>query len=257
MVSVAASAGRTNEDFVGALPSAAVLVDGAGIRGAESICRHGVAWYAHRLGGSLLGRLSVGPQSSLTELLAETISEVAGDHRDTCDIADPSSPSATVAIVRISGGRIDYLVLGDSFVVLDKTSGAPLVVNDPREVDIRQSLQPMLAEVVEGSEAHARLVQKFRANRNQPGGFWVAKDDPRAAEEALTGSAELSEVARAVLLSNGASRVVDMFGLAHWPEVLSLLESSGPKEIVDRVRDAEASQSVWADDATIAYCTDL
>ena len=50
--------GWPNEDFVAAVPTAAVLLDGAGIAGTESICRHGVAWYTHRLGGVLLGRLS-------------------------------------------------------------------------------------------------------------------------------------------------------------------------------------------------------
>ncbi len=49
-----------NEDFTGAVPTAAVLIDGAGIPGTESICRHGVAWYAGRLGGSLLSLLSLG-----------------------------------------------------------------------------------------------------------------------------------------------------------------------------------------------------
>src|SRR5690606_26833989 len=37
MVSVAARRGRTNEDFVAAAPTAAVLVDGAGIPGTEAI----------------------------------------------------------------------------------------------------------------------------------------------------------------------------------------------------------------------------
>src|SRR3981189_1182559 len=54
MTSAAARTGRVNEDFTGAVPTAAVLIDGAGISGTESICRHGVAWYASRLGGSLL-----------------------------------------------------------------------------------------------------------------------------------------------------------------------------------------------------------
>ena len=35
------------------------LVDGAGITGAEDLCRHGTAWYAHRLGTTLLARLSL------------------------------------------------------------------------------------------------------------------------------------------------------------------------------------------------------
>jgi len=93
--------GRTNEDFVGAVPGAVVLLDGAGIPGAESLCRHGVAWYTHRLGGSLLGRLSRGGAPSLVSVLADAIDQLAGEHRSTCDLADPSSPQATVAILRV------------------------------------------------------------------------------------------------------------------------------------------------------------
>lgn len=40
----AGRAGRPNEDFVGAIPGAVVLLDGAGIPGVESLCFHGVAW---------------------------------------------------------------------------------------------------------------------------------------------------------------------------------------------------------------------
>ena len=47
--------------YTGAVPAAAVLVDGAGIPGADSLCRHGVAWYAGRLGGGLLSLLSLAP----------------------------------------------------------------------------------------------------------------------------------------------------------------------------------------------------
>jgi len=73
--------GRTNEDFVGAVPGAVVLLDGAGIPGVESLCRHGVAWYTHLLGGSLLGRLSGGGAPSLVSVLADAIDQLAGEHR--------------------------------------------------------------------------------------------------------------------------------------------------------------------------------
>jgi hypothetical protein len=109
MASVSARAGRVNEDFAGAVPTAAVLIDGAGIPGAESICRHGVAWYASRLGGSLLSLASLVPDRTLTALLAEAIEQVTDVHRGTCDVADPISPSATVAILRLSDGLIEHL----------------------------------------------------------------------------------------------------------------------------------------------------
>jgi hypothetical protein len=91
MTSAAARAGHANEDLTGAVPTAVVLIDGAGIPGTESICRHGAAWYASRLGGSLLSLLSMRRDRSPSALLAEAIEQVTDDHRDTCDVADPMS----------------------------------------------------------------------------------------------------------------------------------------------------------------------
>jgi len=255
MTSVPAWPGRTNEDFTAAAPTTAVLVDGAGgFAGAEAVCRHGVAWYARRLGGTIL---SLAPDSSLPALLAEAIAQVTDDHRATCDVADPISPSAAVAIVRVSGDTVEHLVLGDAVAVADRAGAAPLVVSDPREAVVSRPFRSALRGVAEGSDAYHRLLRDLRANRNRPGGFWVAKDDPRAADEAITGSSPVSDVTGAVLLSNGASRIVDRFGLTDWPGVMAVLSSSGPAGIIHRVRQAEAHHAVLPDDATITLCTDL
>src|SRR5690349_155692 len=257
MASVAGHAGRANEDFTGAAEAAAVLIDGAGIPGADLVCRHGVAWYASRLGSSLLNLLFLEPECDLAALLAEAIDHVTDDHRSTCDVANPISPSATAVILRRSGESIDYLVLGDSTLVLDLAGGAPLVVTDSREVIISKPYESALAATIPKSDEYQQLLQDLRAHRNQPGGFWLAKDDPRAANEAMTGSCPSSELTAAALLSNGASRIVDRFGLCDWPEVMAVLASSGPAEIIRRVRQAETLHAVATDDATIAHCTDL
>jgi len=258
MASAAARADRTNEDFTGAVPAAAVLIDGAGgFSGTESICRHGVAWYASRLGGILLGLVALVRGRGLPALLAEAIEQVTDIHRDTCDVADPTSPSAAVAVLRVSDGLVEYLVLGDSVLVLDRAGGTPLVVSDPREVHISRSYLPALETAAVGSDEYHGVLRDLRANRNRTGGFWVAKDDPEAAAEAITGSCPILELTGAMLLSNGASRMVDRFRLTDWPGVLAMLASSGPAEIIRRVRQAEASHAVTPDDATIAHCTDL
>ncbi|MEU4428458.1 hypothetical protein AB0F81_48235 [Actinoplanes sp. NPDC024001] len=253
-VSVAAYAGRVNEDFTGTVPHAAVLIDGAGIPGAVGVCRHGVAWYAARLGGALLALLSRTPQGDLAALLAAAIEQVTGEHRDTCDVTDPISPSAAVAVLRRSGGRLEHLVLGDAFVLIDRPGGSPLVVTDPREVVISRRYESLLRDVAADSDGHRRLLRELRAHRNRPGGFWVAKDDPRAAAEAVTGSCPAADAA---LLSNGAARAVDPLRLLGWQDVLPVLAADGPGEIVRRVRPAEQRSGLSPDDATIAYCTGL
>ncbi|MEU4480405.1 hypothetical protein AB0F68_20465 [Micromonospora sp. NPDC023966] len=266
MATSAGTAGRPNEDFAGAVPGAAVLLDGAGIPGTESLCSHGVAWYTHRLGGALLGRLSRGDGRGLATILGNAIGEIAAEHRGTCDITNPSSPQATVAIVRAHRGRLEHLLLADSFLVLDQVRGGPQVVTDEREVVARRVCSAPLDGVRRGTPEYDRIrascAEALRARRNQPGGYWIAKDDPRAAEEAMTGSRPLHDLDGVALLSNGASRIVSPYALTDWAGVLELLAADGPAEVVRRVRRAEADSPAGTaapvpDDATVVHCTDL
>ena len=264
MASSAGHVGRPNEDFVGAVPGAVVLLDGAGIPGTESICRHGVAWYAHTLGATILGQLSREPGTDLVAALADSIGQVSRRHRHTCDIADPSSPQSTVAITRFNEERVDFLVLADAFVVMDSSESGPQVVTDSREVSVRSECSSVLRGLPIGTPEYERtklsVIDALRARRNQPGGYWIAKDDPDAAMQAVTGSVPVGQLIGAALLSNGASRVVDPYRLAAWPVILELLRTKGPEEILQRVREAEAgaTDSIAGirvpDDATAAYC---
>ncbi len=257
---------RSNEDFVGAVPGAVVLLDGAGIPGSEAVCDHGVAWYAHSLGAALLERLFGEAEVDLAAALADSIRHVAERHGHTCDIASASSPQASVAIIRFAGDRADYLVLADVFVVLDVAGAGPQVVTDPREVSVRRECMSALWGLPTGTSEYEQVLASvrdaFRARRNRSGGFWVAKDDPYAATQAVTGSVALERLRGAALLSNGASRVVAPYHLAEWPAVMNVTRTMGPVEILRRVREAEAdaraSESgpgMYApDDATVAFC---
>jgi hypothetical protein len=49
-------------------------------------------------------------------------------------------------------------------------------------------------------------------------------------------------------MSNGASRVVDRFGLLQWSQV----SASEPDRLIAMVRDAERAAGVDPDDATVA-----
>jgi hypothetical protein len=268
-VSMATSAGQPgqpNQDFIGAVPGAAVLLDGAGIPGTESICSHGVAWYTHRLGGALLGRLSRDGGPDLAAILAAAIDEIAADHRGTCDVTNPSSPQATAVIARLNRGLLEYLLLADSFLVLDHAGDGPQVLTDEREVAARRACLAPLDGVARGTPEYDRIrescIEALRARRNQPGGYWIAKDDPHAAGEAVSGSCPLRGLDSVALLSNGASRIVSPYGLTDWPGVLRLLGTSGPAEIIHRVRQAEARScddpdAAVPDDATVAHCTGL
>jgi hypothetical protein len=117
-----------------------------------------------------------------------------------------------------------------------------------------------------GSAAHARsfaqLVTEQRRHRNHPDGFWVASTDPAAAHHAYVDTIARDSLHRAAVLSDGATRLVDRFGLLDWSSFLAVLADQGPDAIIAQVRAAEHSDpdgQRWPrgkrhDDASAAFC---
>jgi hypothetical protein len=201
-------------------PGWAVVLDGATARpGVDSGCTHGPGWLVRRLGGELAGRLAADGQVPLTDVLAASIKATTESHGGTCALDNPDSPSATVAMLRWGSGSVEWLVLADSPLLLDVGNGVRVIRDD--RVDRLSSY----------------TTEAIRAARNSPGGFWVASTRPEAAYQALHG--EMQGVRRAALLTDGAARLVERFGLMGWDELLALLEEEGPRELIRRTRTAE------------------
>ena len=257
---------RPNEDFAAASANAVVLVDGAGVpAGSPTGCKHGVEWYARSLATALLGAISRTGAGSLADGLRATISGMRGLHADTCDLDHAGSPSATVIAVRQRAEWLEYLVLADSVLIADIAGGTPTVITDDREAIVGKDLRGPVDSLPTGTPEHQAALRTFveakQRSRNVPGGFWVASADPAAADHAFTGVLPLKDLNGVALISDGASRLVDRFGLMSWPELLTVLTSSGPDEVIARTRKAEAGDEDgkrWPrgkayDDATAVY----
>lgn len=257
------SPGVASEDSTAIGPGIVVLLDGATAR-TETGCIHGVAWFAARLADGIKEHAQLGPARAL----AAAISQTADSHRDTCDLSHPGTPSAAVGIVQAAEGAMRYLVLGDVTVVVDATTGMQ-VVSDQRVSQTasaeRAAADAMDAGNPEKAAALVRMKHAELAARNVEGGYWVAATDPTAAQHALTGEVPLSTVRQVAILSDGAARAVDAFGLYDWTGALDILRLDGPDELIRQVRAAETSDpkaTRWprnkiSDDATAVYCTAL
>lgn len=252
-----------NEDWVAGTPALAVVLDGLSTVGLDTGCRHGVPWYVAQLGSQLVAALA-DPGASLTVGLADALERVAALHPE-CDLANPGTPSATVAILRQREGAFDHLVLADSPIVLEGGEGFT-VLTDLRveEVlpDLRAEVEQYETHTAEHREALRRFVAAQRQTRNTPAGYWVAGASPEAAAHALTGSTPAEDVRAAVVLSDGASRLVTEYGMATWAEVFTMLRTGGPQELIATVRKVEATDPTgrrWpryksGDDAAVAFC---
>ena len=217
--------GWPNEDFAAVAPGAAVLLDGCTTtpRGADTGCVHGVAWYARTLGTAFLGAITADPPVPLADALAGAISEVRSYHESTCDLANPSTPAATVTAVRAGQAGFEMLALSDSSIVADYGEDRdPVVLTDPHR---------------------------------------AASTDPDAARQARTTVVSPDGLRGIALLSDGATRITEVYRLIGWPALVAVIRDEGPAGLIRRVRAAEDSDPDGArwprfktrDDATAIY----
>jgi hypothetical protein len=240
-----AAPGVVNEDYVAAGPDWAVVLDGATApAGVDSGCVHDVAWLVHRLAAALSAGLAGSTGESLGDVLAAAIKQVCAAHADTCDLANPDSPSSTVALARWGRGRLECLVLADSPIVVHLRDGSIAVVEDDRIMRLPGG-PPYTLELV-------------RAQRNRPGGFWVASTSQAAAYEAVTATFPEEEVDAVAMLTDGVTRLIDRYRRT-WRDVMEELRTGGPDHVIDLVRAAELAEPAGRgkahDDATALLVT--
>src|ERR1700744_4612728 len=234
LATIAGRDDRPNEDFPAALPDGAGLLDGAG--GPAEMptgCRHGTDWYVRQLGVRLLAGMGGRPEQPLGALLADGITEVNAQHASSCDLTAPGTPSTTVVMARLRPDGIEYLVLGDSTLLIDRagrecrgggdatppTAGPgrePAVITDQRIEQVAVAEQAAMNALPTGTPGHfaarVRYVARQRELRNRPDGYWITSTDPAAAAQAITGRADRDGLRSVTLLSDGATRFVE-FGL--------------------------------------------
>jgi Protein phosphatase 2C len=235
---------RANEDYAVCGPDWAVILDGATApAGVDSGCIHDVPWLVRHLAAGIVQGLAL-EDVPLPDVLAEAIRTTCKAHESTCDLSNPDSPSSTAAIVRTRGDALDYLVLGDSDVIL-RCGRDILPVHDDR------------TEHLPGGRPYS--FELVRQCRNAPGGFWIASTRPDAAYEAISGSA--GGVSDAALLTDGVARLRDWYGW-DWRDLLDALRyRGGPAELIRRVRAAERTAGVpfgkTHDDATVIFASSV
>ena len=228
-----------NEDtyLISADTGTVAVFDGATAR-TDTGCIHGVAWFVHTLADALGTHASRTPANAL----AAAISHTAARHRQTCDLTHPGTPSAAVAIVQARRKSLRYLLLGDVTVILDLGHGIRVLTDNRVNATARaerRAADNLPSGSAEKTRALVRMKHAELAARNIAGGYWLAAADPAVVSHAPTGDVPRQHVHQAALLSDGATRAIDPFGLCDWQGLLAILATVGPDELLRQVRAAE------------------
>lgn len=244
-VSYATEAGskdRPSEDYVVCGPDWVAVFDGATAPdGVDTGCVHDVRWLVRRFASAVAALMPLGDMP-LDDLLAAAIAGVRGAHGGACDLGNPDSPSSTVSLCRVTGTRLDYLALADSPIVLRQPGDGVRVFRDGA-LDRLPGGRPYTLDLV-------------RRMRNQAEGFWVASTVPEAAYHAVRGTTGIGPGSELALLTDGASRLAELFGRT-WESLMATLRDAGPRRLIAAVRELEDSEPARCgkrhDDATAVY----
>lgn len=249
-ISAATLAGgeNPNEDYFLVSNSWALVLDGV-TRYPDDGCVHDVPWFVASL-GTVVARQLDDDALSLRAALARGIGTVAQKHEATCDVSNPVSPAATIAMVRYRAGVVEWLVLGDCAVTWTQPGTATESRSDER---LAQLVDPAPAEMVGGIRRYG--IDYLRQVRNQPGGFWVASSDVRAADQAYVGQFSVSGEETVGLFSDGLTRLVERYGRS-WDDLMGSAAKQGLWQLLTLLRETESTDPGLAhrakrhDDAT-------
>ncbi len=230
--------GGPSQDRIFTTPNAVIVLDGAS---QPDSGLHDGGWLAKTLGDGMAARLREAADRDLAETLYDAIRDVASTH----GLVPGLAPSTTVSIVRWDEDRVDVLVLGDTPVIVQTRDGQVQEIRDDRLANLDERDGPIAAMDGHGFAQHLEqqwrtLVAAERSARNRPGGYWIAEATAAAAHESIRARFD-SSVSAILVLTDGVSDGVDVYGTpADWTSAFALARS-GVGRLIDLVDDTEDS----------------
>lgn len=232
--------GDNNQDRYAYGDRWAFVLDGASSF-SETRPVHDGAWYAGRLKDALVERLSTTPSADLSAIVAEAIQSASAEHDS---VGQGPCPTSTIALVRWAGVCGELYVLGDSYCWVRYLDGTEYELVDDRidafGSEVRQAYQRGLLQGNGFNDEHRRLLADLQAHqlrcRNRPSGYWIAGNDPKAAEHARRVTFSLSEVDKIVLCTDGLRAT-------GWTlhDIDRQLSDGNPKEVLKDIQREEAN----------------
>ncbi|WP_152040247.1 protein phosphatase 2C domain-containing protein [Salinigranum salinum] len=242
----------TNEDLVWTGDNAAIVLDGATGLGDRQVsdAESDAQWYVNALCEALRDRIE--SDEELSAVAASAVERVADEY---AELSGPAAaekhevPSGAGAVCRWDDGSLEYLVLGDCSVVVDRDDGVdPVLGEGPRELDARV-VDEMVAirERADGYVSYSdlrehvkSLLVEHRKQMNEPGGYWTFGFDPEAVDHAETGYVPRDELEFVLSFTDGFEPIYDPYDVfAEWTDLVSYVRSNGIERAIRVLRAFE------------------
>ena len=221
-----------SEDRIFVTDTAIIILDGASQT--IPLDRSG-GWMAQQLGSQLAKELGDETNDDLRLILKRSIKAVV----DEFNLVPGQAPSTTVSIVRRRANLIDLLVLCDSPIVYQATTGAVAQVRDDRLAHTAARIPHPTGPKDPNDPSWLQWINDFETYRNHPDGFWVASATPQAADFSIVETIPSAEISTILAMTDGVSTGVDIYRRPEsWPHAIRVARDR-PDNLVEIIHRAE------------------
>lgn len=201
--------GKVNQDYYAYGETYALVLDGATSFVPEKTSID-AATYVQALGAALAIRLESCELGKISEVVSESIEEVAQKH----ELVEKGSPSSTITIAKWNKNELAIYALGDSSCLIINSEGGLAEVTDDRMHSfgnsIRQKYKNRLLDGYGFDEQHKKNLkdlQKIQESyRNKDGGYWIASNSGESGKRGIYQTHQLRHVERILIMSDGGKQ---------------------------------------------------
>ena len=203
---------RPCEDLVNVGDTRLLLLDGASPLAPSIMSSSDAAWFVQEA-DRMVSTLFPIRGEPLPQFLMDCMRCIHWDIED-------DAPSAGIALLRLEEDRLDYLLLGDCAISIEKTDGTVLTIED-------DTLRRLDNSALTALQAHAaRLgapprdclafiqdtLRQNRALRNTSMGYYILDPSGKGIPHAVTGSLPATDVQSIFLCSDGFAQLCQFTG---------------------------------------------
>jgi serine/threonine protein phosphatase PrpC len=246
---ISSSYKKLNEDICGYSGSRFWIMDGAtGLSEQQLFSESSDAYWLVQLYHAYFANHDVG-QASLRCYVNDAIASVASQAaqiRTLDDVPAYALPTSALFFCDFREDRLRYLQLGDCKCVV-ASRGETRLIGESKIEELDALALDRLHELQKRGAHNGRdlwnellpLLKQNRSMANRGGGYWILGFDGSAADHAVQGEMQLTPGDQVLLMTDGYTRLFDVFEAATISNIVDLSARLGLAEMMKRLRMLE------------------
>lgn len=241
--------GIYNEDMVGLCKKGAWVLDGAtGLNNKNLISKESDAkWYVSWWNKYL--QENIDKDKSLKEIVLEGLEKIKKEYLlklNGLKIENLDLPSASVVIIKFYTDKLEYILLGDCTLLLNKLN-ENIIIKDERVCKLDEKVFSKMENlnkrcnltIFEKKNILLPLIIENRLKKNSDKGYWILEFNKEAVEKSIHGYIDVEGEVRIMMSSDGFSCAWDRYNIFKENEMIEVGKNKGIGYINNKIRKLE------------------